>query len=88
MSRLSFGPTRAVSEPVFVPTSEGAAEGEGWLLCVVYDEGRDTSDLVVLDARDLERGPIARARVPHRVPLGFHGCWLSTRSRGSTHAAP
>jgi len=70
MRRLSFGPTHAVSEPVFVPVSEDAAEGGGWLLCIVYDEGADTSDLVPLDARDIDRGPIARARVPHRVPMG------------------
>jgi len=29
--------------------------------------------LVVLEAREIERGPIATIELSHRVPLGFHG---------------
>lgn len=67
----------ATSEPVFVPRSE--QEGDGWLLAVVYRSGEARSDLVVLDALDLEAGPVAIAALPRRVPFGFHGNWVGRR---------
>jgi carotenoid cleavage dioxygenase len=66
-----------VSEPVFVPRASEAAEGDGWLLTVAWREQEKRSDLLVLDAIDLAAGPIAIARLPHRVPFGFHGNWRS-----------
>lgn len=64
-----------VSEPVFVPRSTDAAEGDGWLLAVAWREQERRSDLLVFDAMDLAVGPVAVARLPHRVPFGFHGTW-------------
>lgn len=64
-----------VSEPVFVPRVTEAEEGDGWLLTVAWREQEKRSDLLVLDATDLAAGPIAIARLPHRVPFGFHGNW-------------
>lgn len=63
------------SEFVFVPRSEDAAEGEGWLVGLVYRAGRDASDFVVFDARDLAAGPVAVASMDRRIPFGFHGNW-------------
>jgi carotenoid cleavage dioxygenase len=62
------------NEAFFVPG--GSGEGEGWLLTYLYDHITDSSDLVILDALDLERGPIAEIRMPRRVPHGFHGVWI------------
>ena len=62
-------------EPVFIPRKEGAAEGDGWLVALVFRGGEDRSDLVVYDAQDVAAGPIATAKVPRRVPFGFHGNW-------------
>ncbi|HUO87803.1 MAG TPA: carotenoid oxygenase family protein [Rhizomicrobium sp.] len=62
-------------EPVFVPAREGAAEGEGFLVAVVYRGAENRSDFVVFDARDVAKGPIGVAEVPRRVPYGFHGNW-------------
>jgi carotenoid cleavage dioxygenase-like enzyme len=62
-------------EPVFVPRKAGAAEGDGWLVALVYRGDEDQSDFVVLDAQDVTAGPIASARIPRRVPFGFHGNW-------------
>jgi carotenoid cleavage dioxygenase-like enzyme len=58
-------------EPVFVPRPGGEAEDDGVLLSVVLEPGRDASSLLVLDAADLRE--IGRARVPQRIPFGFHG---------------
>lgn len=67
----------ATSEPVFVPRSPDAAEGDGWLLAVVWREAEKRSDLVVLDTQGIDRGPVATARLPHRVPFGFHGNFVA-----------
>jgi beta,beta-carotene 9',10'-dioxygenase len=58
-------------EPVFVPEPDAEAEDTGVLLSVVLDAGRESSFLLVLDATTLEER--ARAEVPHRIPLSFHG---------------
>ncbi|HEY7901250.1 MAG TPA: carotenoid oxygenase family protein [Caulobacteraceae bacterium] len=65
----------SVGEPIFVPRSADAPEGEGWVLAVVYRGQSDASDLLIFDAGDIEAGPIATARTPRRVPFGFHGNW-------------
>jgi carotenoid cleavage dioxygenase len=66
----------AWSEAIFVPSPEGSAEDDGWVLGIVYDAGRDASDLVILDATDFGGEPVARVRMPRRVPFGFHGTWV------------
>jgi carotenoid cleavage dioxygenase len=76
--RLWRAPGRqAVSEPVFVARRGSSEEGEGYLLATVFDETRNASHLVVLDARDVEAGPLARAHLDHRVPAGFHGSFVA-----------
>lgn len=70
-----FKPGDHPGEPVFVPRSADAEEGDGWLLTVVYRGETDSSDLAIFDAQNIEAGPIALAKVPRRVPFGFHGNW-------------
>jgi carotenoid cleavage dioxygenase len=64
------------SEAVFVPRPGASAEDDGWLLICVYRHVTDTSDVAVLDARDIAAGPVATVRLPRRIPAGFHGAWL------------
>lgn len=64
-----------VHEPVFVPRKEGAAEGDGFVVSLVYDTARNISDFIVLDTDDVSKGPVARVELPTRVPFGFHGNW-------------
>ena len=71
----TFGAGDVTSEPVFVERSADAAEGDGWILAVVYRGNENRSDLVILDAQDIIKGPIAVATLPRRVPFGFHGNW-------------
>lgn len=72
----SFGPGTHAGEAVFAPASGTAGEDEGWVLSVVYDEARNGSDLLILDATDFAGPEVARVRLPQRVPFGFHGWWL------------
>ena len=62
-------------EPVFVPCSETAAEGDGWLLSTIYRAEEGRSDLAVFEATDIAKGPVALAHLSSRVPAGFHGNW-------------
>ena len=57
-------------EPVFV-ARPGGEEGAGGLLSVLLESERRASSLLVLDAGTLDE--VARARVPHHIPFGFHG---------------
>ena len=67
----------AISEAVFSPAGPDAAEGEGWLTAVIYRQAEDVSEFVVFDAQAVENGPIASAKLPRRVPFGFHGQWVA-----------
>jgi all-trans-8'-apo-beta-carotenal 15,15'-oxygenase len=76
----SAAPRGFVGEPIFVPKpNQGLAEGEdrGWLLVMVYSAAQHQSELVILDAADLQSGTIARLRLSHHVPYGLHGCFTS-----------
>jgi len=64
-------------EAVFVPSPDGPAdETNGWYLAYVFDPVRNSSDLVILDAGDISGEPVARIKLPRRVPYGFHGNWI------------
>jgi len=63
-------------EFVFVPRTAATAEDDGWLMGLVIDKARQTTDLVILDAARFEAEPLARITVPHRIPPGFHGNWI------------
>jgi carotenoid cleavage dioxygenase-like enzyme len=64
-------------EAVFAPRAGPPGELAGWYLTYVYDPATDSSDLVIIDASDFEGEPVARIRMPRRVPHGFHGNWIS-----------
>jgi carotenoid cleavage dioxygenase len=71
----SFGPGRFGSEAVFAPRPGAKDEDDGWLLSLVAS-AEGPSELEVWDARDMAAPPLARVRLPQRVPIGFHACWV------------
>ena len=75
------GPGRYGSESPFAPSDAARAglpehEDAGYLLSFVHDENTSRSEVLVLNARDVAAGPVARVLLPRRVPLGFHACWV------------
>jgi len=76
IERHDFGPHAQPGEFVFAEASGSAGEDEGWAMGFVYDQARDTSDFVILDASHVEKPPVARIALPRRVPHGFHGSWI------------
>jgi carotenoid cleavage dioxygenase len=71
-----LGPNAHPGEFVFVQETDSSGEDEGWAMGFVYDDATDSSDLVILDASDLSKPPVARVHLPRRVPFGFHGSWI------------
>ena len=76
---FDHGPARAAGEPVFVARPGGTDEDDGWLVTFVHDGNDESAEFAVLDARDFDRGYVARVKLPQRVPFGFHGNWCPDR---------
>lgn len=71
-----FGQGRYGGEAVFAPRPGATEEDDGWLITFVHDEVKETSELVVVSAKDVTAEPVARVVIPQRVPYGFHGTWI------------
>ena len=55
-----LGNNFASGEPGFVPRNAQSSEDDGWVLAVWYDEERNLSEMIVLDARNFAGAPIVR----------------------------
>jgi carotenoid cleavage dioxygenase len=42
----------------------------------VYDDTTKKTELIILNAEEIEQEPLARVFLPQRVPFGFHGNWV------------
>ena len=66
------------SEAVYAPkvgATRASAEDDGYVITLVTDSNDWSSHCLVFDATDIAVGPIARVRLPGRVPAGFHASW-------------
>jgi len=97
--------TAASIEQVLVPGAAlleetSSIEDDGWLILYVHDESDvdvspsdSHSECIILDARKIRDGPVARIRLPSRIPYGAHAMWCPLASRtntqkGSVHHVP
>jgi len=62
------------SEPAFAPRDNPSTEDDGWLITFTTDFDGN-SEAHVIDARNFTAPPLARIKLPQRVPIGFHGTW-------------
>jgi carotenoid cleavage dioxygenase len=72
----TLDPWDAAGEPVFVPRSAAAPEGDGYIISVVYRAASNTSELLILNAQDIAGEPAAVLKVPRRAPSG-HGTFVA-----------
>jgi len=77
-AEFRYGPDRHGGEAVFAPRRGCASEDDGYLVCFVHDEADNQSECLIIDAQNIEAGPIASIIMPFRVPYGFHAGWVST----------
>ena len=57
-------------------------EDDGYVVSSVIDENTGTSECVVLDAKRIEDGPVARVALPHKISSGTHSCWAGREMVG------
>lgn len=76
-----------LGESIFVPSTNtrhlGSAipeerEDEGYVVTLMYDGQEDRSAVIVLDARNVEAGPIAKINLRFPLPFAFHNGWSDT----------
>lgn len=66
----------SAQEMQFIPRENSKTEDDGYLVGFVFNKTLQCSELLVLDAIQLNSVPIARIKLPVRVPYGFHGTWV------------
>uniref|UniRef100_A0A6U7ZC62 Dioxygenase n=1 Tax=Eutreptiella gymnastica TaxID=73025 RepID=A0A6U7ZC62_9EUGL len=62
-------------EPIFVPKVGAQEEDDGYVLSLMWDAEVNLSYLAILDAKNLQRGPVAKLMMPHHLGFGLHGSW-------------
>ncbi|KAH8588858.1 isoeugenol monooxygenase [Bisporella sp. PMI_857] len=73
----------SLAEPVFIPRSDTAPEGDGWVL---FYSSRPTSpkgELILLDTEDFSR-PVAVIQLPYAARNQVHGNWVPNPHPGET----
>ena len=72
----SYGKNCYGSESPFIPKADSKEEDEGYLISFVTNATTLKSEAHLVDAQNIEGKPLAIIKLPQRVPLGFHGCWV------------
>ncbi len=72
---LDFGEERYGSEASFAPRINSSSEDDGYLVTFVSDLIEDRSECVIVDATDINAGPVCRIMLPHRISSGTHATW-------------
>ncbi|MCC5986566.1 MAG: carotenoid oxygenase family protein [Pararhodobacter sp.] len=75
-TRYEYGPGRYGSEPHVALRPGATAEDDGYIITLVTDMIADRSECLILDAADIEAGPVARITLPERISVGTHACWV------------
>ncbi len=74
MTDLFIGPACTVQEHVHIPSSKPGHEG--YLVYIVDRHDENQAELHVTEAQHLDKGPIARIKVPMRLRSGVHANWV------------
>ena len=74
LRNFSPGPNCTVQEHIHVPSREPGHEG--YLVFVSDLHDQFLSEVLVLEAGNIEKGPVARIHVPLRLRVQVHGNWV------------
>lgn len=72
---LELGEGRFGSEAGFAPRLNAQSEDDGYLVSFVTDQVEGRSECVIIDAADMEAGPVARIILPEKICSGTHATW-------------
>ena len=70
-----YGNGRIGSESPFAQKTNAKSEDDGYIVSFVTDLRENASECVVLDARDVARGPVCRIKLPKRIAGSSHSYW-------------
>lgn len=74
--RYEYGKGRAGSECQIALRDNAKDEDDAYVITLVTDMNENHSECLILDAKDIGKGPVARIMLPHRIPIGAHACWV------------
>jgi carotenoid cleavage dioxygenase-like enzyme len=74
------GPVSSLQEPCFIP--RGKDEGDGWIVMVCNRLEGKRSDLLLFNALEVDKGPIATIKIPIQLRFGLHGNWADAAEIG------
>ena len=72
-----LGEGRYASESPFVPRIGATEEDDGYIISYVADTNADRSECILLDAKNIEAGPVCRIILPERICSGTHSTWAN-----------
>jgi len=72
-----YGKYKYGSESPFIPKVNAQSEDDGYVISFITDAREEKSEVIILDAKNIDQEPLARILLPQRVPLGFHACWVN-----------
>lgn len=71
--RYVFPREYSLEEHIPIPRPGSTREGDGWLVGCAFNARTGKTEVNVFDAQRLAEGPLATAKLPYAIPLGFHG---------------
>ncbi|CAN1249154.1 9-cis-epoxycarotenoid dioxygenase NCED2, chloroplastic [Linum perenne] len=78
IQKYIYGDGKYGGEPFFLPKDPNSnKEDEGYILTLVHDEEKWTSELRIVNAVNMELE--ASVKLPSRVPYGFHGTFIESK---------
>ena len=77
------GPVSSLQEPAFIPRPGSTAEGDGYIVMIENRLAEMGSRLLLFDALDVAKGPIAVIGLPFRIRMGLHGNWYTAEQIGA-----
>jgi len=69
-----YGNHKYGSESPFISIENSSGDDDGYVISFVTDARENTSEVVILDAKNVDQELLARIQLPQRLPLGFHAC--------------
>jgi carotenoid cleavage dioxygenase-like enzyme len=74
--RFDYGAGIFGSEAPFAPREGAVDEDDGYVVSFMTDVNDWSSACWVFAANDIAAGPLAKVKLPQRVPAGFHATWI------------
>lgn len=82
-----YGPGWYASEAPFARSTRGGDEDSGYVITLLTQVKDHHGEAWIFDAKRISAGPVARVRLPSRVPAGFHATWVPGRDLWQGQAA-